>query len=229
MWSGSRGRNVLILAASIFVAALLIAAAYAATGYFDALSDAPSLAIRADSLIAAHRGPADLTPPKLDEFLRVDDPNFWNHRGIDLATPGSGMTSITQSLAKRLAFVDFKPGYRKLRQSAYAIGLERRLSKQQILALALDTAELGRGPHGWMHGMFATSMQVYGKPPAALDDRQWLHLVAVLVAPRRFDLLAADPALEDRVARLQRLLAGRCRPSGKRDVWLEGCRVPRGG
>ncbi len=205
-------------------AGLLIAAVYAAAGYFDALKDAPFLVRRADALIAAHRGPVDLTPPKLDALLRVDDPNFWNHRGIDLATPGSGMTSITQSLAKRLAFDHFKPGYRKLRQSAYALGLERRLSKQQILALALDTAQLGRGPHGWMQGMFVASAQVYGKPPAALDDRQWLRLVAVLVAPRQFDLFGVDPALDQRVNRIQRLIAGQCRPLGKRDVWLEGCR-----
>ena len=223
-WPGLQARNAVLIIAGALVAGIFIAAGYAATGYFDALRDAPSLAVRADALIAADHGPADLTPRKLDELLRVDDPDFWNHRGIDLATPGSGMTSITQSLAKRLAFFDFKPGFRKLRQSAYAIGLERRLSKRQILALALDTAEMGRGPHGWMHGLFVASLQVYGKPPAALDDRQWLRLVAVLVAPRRFDLFSADPALDDRVGRIQRLLAGRCRPSGKRDIWLEGCR-----
>jgi monofunctional biosynthetic peptidoglycan transglycosylase len=223
-WRRGPWRTVAFIVGGLVVVSLLVATLYAAKGYFDALHDAPSLAARADKLIAAHRGPTDLTPPKLDALLRVDDPNFWSHRGIDLATPGSGMTSITQSLAKRLAFSNFKPGFRKLRQTAYAIGLERRLSKRQILALALDTAEMGRGPRGWMQGLFAASTQVYGKPPAALDDRQWLRLVAVLVAPRRFDLFAADPALDERVARIERLLAGGCRPTGKRDVWLEGCR-----
>ena len=193
------------------------------TTTISALSKRVDLRRRAVSLIAAGRGPNDLTPRKLTQLLRVEDPAFWSHHGVDVQTKGAGLTTLTQSLAKRLAFRRFKPGIGKLRQTTYAMGLEKRLSKQQILALFLDTAQLGRGPKGWMEGMFVASQDVYGRQPAQLTDREWLSLVAVLVAPGQFDLRARDLKLDDRVRRIQRLLAGVCQPTREQDVWLEGC------
>ncbi|UUL82215.1 transglycosylase domain-containing protein [Sphingomonas qomolangmaensis] len=202
---------------------LLAAIVYAGIGYYDALRDATELKIRADALIAAKRGPDDLTPTKLEQLLRVEDPTFWHHNGLDIQTSGAGLTTLTQSLAKRLAFHHFKPGIGKLRQTTYAMGLEQRLSKRQILALFLDTAQLGRGPHGWMQGMFVASEQMYGRQPANLTNREWLSLIAVLIAPGQYNLRAGDTKLNDRVRRIERLLAGACHPQSGRDVWLEGC------
>lgn len=204
-------------------AGLLALLAYAATGYVDALRDAPHLRVRADRLIAQGRGPDALTPAQLRQLIRVEDPGFWRHRGVDDDTLGAGATTITQSLSKRLAFAQFEPGIRKIRQTAYARGLEARLSKRQILALFLDTVPVGPGQHGWMQGMFAASAQLYGKPPAALTKAQWLRLVAVLVTPGAFRLTQADPKLEERVRRIERLLAGACQPEDHGDVMLEGC------
>jgi monofunctional biosynthetic peptidoglycan transglycosylase len=213
------------LKASAGIALILIFSVicYAGSGYFDALHDSAELRRRADSLIAVGRGPDDLTSRKLTQLLRVEDPAFWCHHGVDIQTKGAGLTTLTQSLAKRLAFRRFKPGIGKLRQTTYAMGLEKRLSKQQILALFLDTAQLGRGPKGWMQGMFFVSQEIYGRQPARLTDREWLSLVAVLVAPSQFDLLGRDLKLNDRVHRIQRLLAGVCQPTREQDVWLEGC------
>jgi monofunctional biosynthetic peptidoglycan transglycosylase len=205
----------------VLVAAALLA--YGAKGYFDALASADRLSARADRLIAAGRGPEALGPGRAQGLLRVEDPGFAGHAGVDLATPGAGMTSITQSLAKRLAFTRFRPGLRKLRQTGYALGLERRLSKRQILTLFLDTSEMGYGPRGWMTGFFTASREIFGRDPAGLSDRQFLSLVAVSIAPRLYDLRRPSPALADRVARIERLVAGRCRPEGHRDVWLAGC------
>jgi monofunctional biosynthetic peptidoglycan transglycosylase len=205
--------------------ALLIAGLflYGAKGYYDAVSAAPALAARADRLIAANRGMEGLGPGRIGLLLTVDDPGFWHHKGVDMTTAGAGMTSMTQSLSKRLAFKHFQPGLGKIRQTGYALGLERRLSKPQIVALFLDTAQMGYGPKGWMKGFYTASREIYGRPPAALDRGQFLTLVAVMIAPARFDLRRPDAALGERVARIDRLLSGRCRPSGLRDVWLEGC------
>lgn len=74
----------------------------------------------------------------------MEDPGFAEHDGVDFSTPGAGLTTITQSAAKRLAFETFRPGIGKIRQTGYAMGLESRLSKDQILALWLDTLEMGR-------------------------------------------------------------------------------------
>ncbi len=209
--------------AAMVLLILLALAAYAGFGYFDALRDSDGLKQRAAGLMASQRGPDDLTQRKLHQLLAVEDPAFWRHNGFDVETKGAGLTTITQSLAKRLAFEDFEPGIGKIRQTTYALGLEQRLSKKEILALALETVQMGPGPDGWMEGMFDASMQIYGKPPAALSDHQWLKLVAVLIAPRQFNLQAPDKPLEDRVARIERLLAGRCAAQDERDVWLDRC------
>lgn len=215
-----RGLAILGLAIALVAATLGL---YAAKGYFDALRDAKALAARADRLIARGHGAEGLGPGRIEQLLRVEDPNFRAHHGVDISTAGAGMTTVTQSLSKRLAFADFQPGIGKVRQSAYAMGLEARLSKAQILALHLDTVQLGRGPRGWMKGVFAGSRDVYRRAPAELTDREFLSLVAVMIAPARFDLRKPDAALTDRVDRIERLLAGRCRPRNAADVWLEGC------
>ncbi|WP_275227679.1 transglycosylase domain-containing protein [Novosphingobium album (ex Liu et al. 2023)] len=204
----------------LLIAGLL---AYGAKGYRDAVNDAPALARRADRLMAAGRGPEALGPGRIDQLLAVEDRGFVRHHGVDLDSRGAGKTTLTQSLAKRLAFDRFAPGVKKIRQTGYAMGLESRLTKRQIIALWLDTAQMGRGPNGWMTGFFTASRQAFGQPPAALDQRRFLSLVAVGIAPRRFDLFHRDTALENRVGRIERLVAGTCRPTGNGDVWLEGC------
>jgi monofunctional biosynthetic peptidoglycan transglycosylase len=196
---------------------------YAATGFFAARADAPRLAARADWLIQNHRGPADLGPGRADQILLVDDPGFRNHSGVDLASPGAGLTTLTQSLSKRVGFSNFRPGIAKLRLMGHAVGLESRLSKEQILALYLDTVWMGRGPNGRMTGYFGASQAIYGRPPAALSDREFLTLVAVPIAPRDLTLANPNPLLLERVRRIERLVQNRCRPNGLRDVWLEGC------
>lgn len=44
------------------------------------------------------------------------------------------------------------PGVAKFRQTGYALGLERKLSKVQILALRLDTQEMGKDLERWITG-----------------------------------------------------------------------------
>ena len=214
---------LLKIAAGVVVLALLAAAIYGANGYLDALDASEELAARADQLIGKDRGASGLGTERIDQLLQVQDPGFWTHAGVDLTTPGAGITTMTQSLAKRVGFRSFRPGFRKIRQTGYALGLEQRLSKQQIIALFLDTAEMGRGPEGWMTGFFKASELVFGRSVAALEDREFLSLVAVMISPARFDLLSDDPGLADRLRRIERLVSSRCTPNSVGDVWLEGC------
>lgn len=211
------------IAAVVFVITLITAFIYGVKGYFDALDVSEELAARADRLIAENLGASGLGPERIEQLLQVQDPGFWSHKGVDLTTPGAGITTMTQSLAKRVGFEDFQPGLGKIRQTGYALGLEQRLSKQQIIALFLDTAEMGRGPNGWVTGFYIASEVIFGRTVAALDDRAFLSLVAVMISPSRFNLRSDDPDLADRVDRIERLVSGRCTPNRLGDVWLEGC------
>lgn len=209
------------------VAGLLLVLAmlgYGALGYVDAIGDAHGLRQRADGLIAQGLGGQSLGADRLQQMLRVEDPNFWHHAGMDMSTPGAGMTTITQSAAKRLAFDSFKPGIGKIRQTGFALGMEQVLSKQQILALWLDSLEMGPGPDGWMTGFFRAAQKVYGRMPDNLDDQEFQALLAVLIAPSKYRLGTDDPALQERIRRIARLIADSCTPVNHADVWLEGCR-----
>lgn len=193
-------------------------------GYMDARADADTLRTRADALIAQGRGADRLSPRQREILLAVEDPNFTGHGGVDFSTPGAGLTTITQSASKRLGFDKFRPGLGKIRQTGYALGLESKLSKEQILALWLDTLEMGKGPDGWMVGFHDASSAVYGKAPADLSEAEFIRLVAVLIAPSAYDLFnPQDHKLAERAARIERLVAGACTPSGFSDVWLDGC------
>lgn len=210
-----------------FLVLLIVAVAlYGGKGYWDALSDAPQLRQRANNLIAQGQGGVSLGAEHLAILLKVEDPNFANHAGVDFSTPGAGATTITQSASKRLAFKKFHPGIGKIRQTGYAMGLESRLSKEQILALWLDTLEMGNGPDGWITGFHKASSAIYDRPPAELSNTEFIRLVAVLISPGTYKLGDNDTALNERVARIERLVAGACAPKGLGDVWLEGCRQP---
>lgn len=197
--------------------------AYAGSGYLAARADAAELGARADKLIADGRGASGLGPGRIDQLLMVEDPGFAGHSGVDFSTPGAGLTTFTQSVSKSVGFERFKPGIMKIRLIGYAIGLEKGLTKAQIIALWLDLVGMGRGPDGWMTGFYTTSERIYGKSPSQLTDREFLSLVAVPIAPRNFDLQRGNAALTERVSRIERLVKKQCRPTGFNDVMLEGC------
>lgn len=208
---------------ALIVTMLVAVFTYGLQGYFSAREDAHSLGLRADWLIAEHRGPEDLGPGRIEQLLMVEDPGFWTHGGADWTTPGAGLTTLTQSVGKRVGFSNFQPGLQKIRLVGFAMGLESKLSKPQILALYLDTVWMGRGPRGSMVGFFNASETVFGHPPSALNRHQFLTLVAVPISPRTLNLAAPNAHLKERTARIERLIARKCRPAGLRDVWLEGC------
>lgn len=208
------------------VVALLVAAlaAYGGKGFYDANLASEDLRSQANELIKVGRGGADLGAERLQWLLRVQDPAYRTHSGVDFSTVGAGATTISQSVSKRLAFEHFQPGIGKVRQTGYALGLEQNLTKDQILALWLDTVEMGRGPQGWMTGFFEASAEVFGAPPSQVAEKEFLSLVAVLIAPSSFDLLRTDEELAARVERIERMIADECAPLDHGDVWLEGCR-----
>ena len=217
-----------IFRVDLIVAAIILAGlAYGGQGYLDARTAAPALKARAAELTAEGRGASALTPDHLRILLLVEDPAFAVHKGVDLANRGAGLTTITQSLAKRLGFRDFKPGLKKIRQTGYALGLEAGLSKEEILTLWLDTVPMGRDADGhWTTGFHAASLAFYGKPLNELTDAAFIELVSVPIAPSLLNPLRRGERFEARVERITRRAAGKCVPDSVQDVWLEGCAAP---
>jgi len=166
----------------------------------------------------------DLSRRRREMLLRVEDPGFLRHRGIDFSSSGQGMTTITQSLVKRFYFDDFQPGFAKLEQSLIArFVLDPAMPKEAQLTAFLNHTPFGTVRGRPVQGFADAARTFYGREPAALSDREFLSLVAMVMAPRQLDPLRNPAANAERVRRIERLLAGQCTPQGLRDVEYEGC------
>ena len=178
-----------------------------------------------DSVIAA-ADPADLklTPARARMLLRVEDPTFLTNDGIDFSTPGAGMTTLSQSLGKHLFFEHFTPGFAKIELVALTrFALYPMVDKERTLKAYLASAYFGRRNGQAVIGMGPAARAWFGKPLASLSDDEFLALVAMGPSPRSLDPVANAAANAERVARIKRLLANQCRPTGLRDVMLKGC------
>jgi hypothetical protein len=169
--------------------------------------------------------PGDLPPGGLDMLLRVEDPRFFSHHGVDLSTPGAGYTTITQGIVKFLFFDRFRPGLAKIRQTLIALAVDRRIDKRTQLTVLLSSAYMGSTPEGReIHGFAEAARVDYGKDLRSLSRREVLSLVALLVAPNTYSPVLHPAESAERVRRIERLLAGACAPLGLADVELAGCR-----
>jgi monofunctional biosynthetic peptidoglycan transglycosylase len=182
---------------------------------------------RVNSIIAA-ADPADLrlSPKRTAMLIKVEDATFWTNKGVDFSTPGGGMTTLSQSLGKRIFFDRFKPGLAKgelITLTRFA--LYPKVDKPRTLKAFLATAYFGRRGDRAIVGFGPAARALFGKPLAALTDREFLSLIAMGPSPKTLDPVRNPAANADRVARIERLLAGRCQPNGLRDVMLEGCAI----
>lgn len=90
-----------------FVLLLLLivsSSAYYANEIRLARQQTPTLVAKAQQSYFKAVSIAKLSPEQLKLLLAIEDPAFYNHRGVDLSTPGAGMTTITQGLVKILYY-----------------------------------------------------------------------------------------------------------------------------
>ena len=160
-------RKYLVAVPLVLVAALFL---YGLSSWLDARSEAPELRQTADQLIAEGKGPDRLSKLNMRLLIKVEDPTFDTNNGTDFSGLGAGKTTITQSLSKRLAFDDFKPGIQKIRQTGYAIGLKQNLSNDQILTLFLANASFSGSDHRWTKGFHAASQRFFEISLQELDE-----------------------------------------------------------
>jgi membrane peptidoglycan carboxypeptidase len=163
-------------------------------------------------------------------LLRVDDPGFYHHHGVDFSTPGQGRTTLTQALVKRLYFDGgFKPGFAKIEQSLIArFVFDPATSKRRQLDMYLNLASFGTRQGRQVTGFADAARVFYGRPLAALDERQFISLVAMLIAPNALDPVRHPRENAERVGRIERLIAGRCRPRDVADIRYPDCAVGGG-
>lgn len=167
---------------------------------------------------------SDVPKRRLDMLLRVEDPAFYNHQGVDFSTPGAGMTTITQGLVKRFYFAHFQKGFPKIEQSLIArFVLNPAMPKNDQLKAYLNFTYFGRNEGRPVIGYADAARSYYGRELAQLNDREFLSLVAMTIAPNQLDPVRHNAANAERVRRIEAMLAGKCAPQNLRDIAYHAC------
>lgn len=136
---------------------------------------------------------ADALPQTLvDAVLAVEDRRFYTHFGIDIQGAAralvanlragrvvQGGSTITQQLAKNLFLSSERTYRRKAQEMLLALALERRYSKDEILALYLNRVYFGAG--AW--GAEAAARRYFGKSARDLSIGEAALLAGLLKAP----------------------------------------------
>ena len=91
-----------------------------------------------------------------------------------------GASTITQQVAKNLWLSPSLSPWRKGKEALLTRQLEKRLAKRRVLEIYLNVVELGPG----IFGAEAASRHYFGKPAAALGEREAAQLAAALTRPK---------------------------------------------
>src|SRR5262245_41453345 len=157
---------------------------------------------RGDQLLRAYTAPdgrwrlpvdaQEVDARYLAMLLAFEDGRFRSHRGVDPYALGraswqfirhlrvvSGGSTLTMQVARLLAGEHERTALGKLRQALRALQLERKFSKQAILALYLRLAPFG----GNLEGVRAAALAYFGKEPRRLSLAEAALLVALPQAP----------------------------------------------
>ncbi len=127
-------------------------------------------------------------------FIAIEDRRFYEHYGVDpygivralianvlhLGVAQGGST-ITQQLAKNLFLTQERTVHRKLQELLLALWLERKFSKDQILALYLNRVYFGAGAYG----IEQAAQRYFGKSARQLTLAEAALLAGLVRSPSR--------------------------------------------
>ncbi|MFZ1258780.1 MAG: PBP1A family penicillin-binding protein [Candidatus Saccharimonas sp.] len=170
---------------------------------------------------AEHRTmiPLSELPKQLQQALiATEDKDFYKHGGFNLGSivrslwtnivlrkPAYGGSTITQQLVKNTLLTDDKNVLRKYQELAMSIAIEQNYSKDEILAMYLNSVYYGENAFG-----IEEAARVYfGKAPKDLDLAESSMLIGILPAPSVYSPISgnADYAKERQKKVLTRMVA----------------------
>jgi penicillin-binding protein 1A len=128
-------------------------------------------------------------------FIAAEDADFFQHKGIDYKGIARAMfknlmagrivqggSTITQQVTKTFFLTPKRSLLRKLKEVAYAFGLERNLTKEEILNLYLNNIYLGNGAYG----VEAASESYFNKRTEQLNLSEMAMMAGLVKAPSRY-------------------------------------------
>ena len=163
----------------------------------------------------------EIAPIMRKAVIASEDSRFYEHRGVDLrgtiralmsnADGGSvqGGSTLTQQYVKNVlinsarnpdeaAAARAKTPIRKIRELRLALGVERRFSKDQILAGYLNISYFGRGAYG----VQAAARRYFSKDASQLSIVEAATLAGAIQSPTAYDPTRHPAASEKRRAQV---------------------------
>jgi penicillin-binding protein 1A len=140
--------------------------------------------------------PYERTPRTLiHAFIAAEDAEFFHHKGIDYKGIAraifknllagrivQGGSTITQQVTRIFFLTPQRSLLRKLKEVAYAFGLERNLTKEEILTLYLNNIYLGNGAYG----VEAASESYFNKRTEQLNLPEMAMMAGLVKAPSHY-------------------------------------------
>ncbi len=160
----------------------------------------------------------DIAPEMLYAIVAIEDSRFYEHGGVDVrglfrafvrnSQAGSvtqGGSTITQQYVKNVLIesAEDRAGQnaarerstqRKIREARYAIALERRYTKKQILEKYLNIAYFGSG----VYGVGTAAQYYFHKPAKKLNLAESALLAGMVKNPRLYDPIVNPKAAKER-------------------------------
>ena len=169
---------------------------------------------------------ADVPEQTRKAVIAIEDSRFYAHNGVDpkgtlraaianaqangVAQGGSTLTQqyVKNALLQAASTREEQDAARevslerKLREARYALAIERRLSKDEILERYINIAYYGNG----VYGLGTAASYYFGKPVQELTVAEGALLAGIVQSPGRFDPVKnLDAALERRNTVLMRM------------------------
>lgn len=154
-----------------------------------------------------------MPPDAVRIFLAAEDKDFFSHRGIDVAAIAratyqnissgkrvSGASTVTMQLARLVVPAKRRTFFAKLREARNALRIERRLSKQAILELYLNSL-----PFGFQtEGLTSAARNFFALPLSELTAEQLCCLAVIPRRPAGYNPLEHPEACAEKAAALYR-------------------------
>jgi penicillin-binding protein 1A len=153
--------------------------------------------------------PFDSIPQNfINALIATEDKRFYSHWGVHVQRIMNAMiknvfsgrvreggSTITMQLARNLFFTQEGTISRKIREAVTAIAIEKTYTKNEILALYINTVAFGRGTYG----IKVASNLYFDKEPMNLSLSECAFLVGLLKAPEHYNgLIDYDRAITRR-------------------------------
>ena len=137
-------------------------------------------------------GMSEMSPHLPHAFLAVEDSEFYDHPGVNIAAIfrafianmksgniSQGGSTITQQIVKRLMLTPEKSYERKLKEAILAYRLEKQLSKDDILTIYLNQIFLGSNAYG----VEAAARTYFGKHASELSIAECAMIAGLPQSP----------------------------------------------